>query len=186
MRPSEDTGPLEGRRLEAWAAAHRPRIWSTAHRILGDADLAEDIAQEALLRLHRNPPTAPDTRLGPWLHTVTVNLCRDALRARVRARSRAEAQANEAPSTLDAQRSHAPDPGRDVDRERASRAIRQALSRLPPAQAQAVRLRYLDGLSYAEIAERCDVAVGTVASRVFRGLHRLGLDMEPRHLEILK
>jgi RNA polymerase sigma-70 factor (ECF subfamily) len=188
MTSREGTERNPGRRLEVWAAVHRPRVWRTAYRILGDADQAEDVAQEVLLRLHRNPPTVDEARVGAWLHTVTINLCRDALRVRVRRKDTEPLDERTRRGGVDgappvAKRT---DPALEVDRERAAGALRSALAQLPAQQEEAVRLRYIDGLSYREIAQRTGVAVGTVASRVFRGLQRLARELESRHLEILK
>jgi len=61
--------------------AERPRLISLAARVLGDAGEAEDVVQQAWLRLHGT--TAAIDNLPGWLTTVTARLCLDRLRARV-------------------------------------------------------------------------------------------------------
>lgn len=168
-------------RLQALAALHRPRVWRVAVRFLRDPDQADDVTQEAFLRLQRSPPSCPDAQVGTWLHAVVVNLCRDRLRARLRRGTPVELDAAEGVAAL----TQRPDPEGRLDRERARRDLDAALARLPPEMERAVRLRYLDGLTYAEIAEATGAPVGTIASRVFRALRRLGEDLDPRHLEVL-
>lgn len=173
--------PWPAARLQAVAALYRPRVWRVAVRFLGDPDQADDVTQEVFLRLQRSPPTGPEAQVGTWLHAVAANLCRDRLRARIRRGIGVPVDAAEGAAPL----TDHPDPARDLDRRRAREALEAALARLPGDMERAVRLRYLDGLGYAEIAEATGAPVGTIASRVFRALRRLGEDLDPRHLEVL-
>jgi RNA polymerase sigma factor (sigma-70 family) len=61
-----------------------PGVWRTARRLLGDEAEAEDVAQEAMLRLWRIAPEwrAGEARVSTWLYRVAVNLCTDRLRRR--------------------------------------------------------------------------------------------------------
>ena len=164
------------------AVLHRPRVWRTARAILHDPDAAEDVAQEVFLRLQRRAPTfGHEAQLLAWLHRTTVNLCRDHLRRRTRRAGDVEVSHARGEAELH----HEPDPLRGVGRAEARRALDTALDSLAPEQARAVRLRYLEGLEYAEIARRTGTTTGTVASRVFRALKHLGNEVAPTHLEIL-
>lgn len=168
--------------LSALAAEHRPVARRTALALLGDPEAAEDIAQEAMIRLQAAlPGFRGDAELGTWLHRVTTNLVYDHLR-RSR-RRRYEVPLREARSQPDP---HRPDPARAVDSDRARAALSRAMDELPPEQKEVLVLRFLSQLSYAEIAEVTGMAPGTVASRIFRGLERLGSHLEPKHLEILR
>ena len=132
-----------------------PRALGHAARVLGDRAEAEDIAQEAMLRLWR---AAGDWRQdgvaqpATWLYRVVANLCLDRLRRRGRA------EPLEHPDT-------APDgaPGalaRMLEADRMA-ALDAALARLPERQRQAVVLRHIEGLSNPEIAE---IRIGREAS----------------------
>jgi RNA polymerase sigma-70 factor (ECF subfamily) len=79
---SEPQGRLAG--LEALFRAERRRLWGLAYRLTGSAEDADDVVQEAFVRLLAHPPAAPPEGLGPWLARVTANLGIDALRRRKR------------------------------------------------------------------------------------------------------
>lgn len=160
-------------------ARHRDTVVRTARHILGDAELAEDVAQDAFIRLQAAlPGFRGDAELGTWLYRVTLNRCRDHLRSRRLSRLDDVDEA-----------SLGADPGEDpVERLHATRRaelVRAAIARLPEEQKEAVSLRYLSDLSYAEIARRTRTPLGTVASRVFRALKRIGQEMESQHLELM-
>ena len=161
------------------ATRWRPRARRTALAVLGDRDAAEDVAQEAMIRLDAAlPGFRGDADLGTWLHRVTLNLCYDHLR-RIR-RRREEGPPPETAETGSV------DPHARVDAERARAALQGALDRLSEDQREALVLRFVSDLSYAEIARTTGVPAGTVASRIFRALTRLGSELEPKHLEILR
>lgn len=147
---------------------HLGRVYGFAARLLGDRAEAEDVAQEAMLRMWR---VAPDWRpgeaqLSSWLYRVTVNLCTD--RQRSARRRRAEA--------LDAVAEPADDRANTeaalMARERAD-ALQAALASLPDRQRQAVVLRHIEGLSNPEIAAILDVGVEAVESLTARGKRAL-------------
>ena len=157
------------------ATRHRERILNYALRSLGDREAAEDVTQDVLIRLHRAlPGFRGDAEIATWLYRVTVNLCRDHLRRmRRRGREAPLGGADDRPELVVLE-----DPVADVARERAMEAVERALQRLPERQREAVLLRYLGELSYAEIAAVTDTPQGTVASRVFRALRRLGQELD--------
>ena len=164
------------------ARLFRPVAYRIAFGMLGDPDAADDVAQDALVRLSAALPGfvgAEDLR--PWVYRVTVNLCRDQLRRRKRrSRDVSVESVSEARLVLEST------PETTVDRERARAAVTAALDRLPDESRQVLELRYLVGLPYHEIARVTKTAQGTIASRVFRALRRLGEEIDPLHLEVLK
>jgi len=164
------------------AEPHRAFALRMSKALLADPDAAEDVAQEFLIRLAAAlPGFNGESELRTWVYRVTLNLCRDHLR-RVRRRT-ADVSWDDAAGepTLAAQ----PDPERQVDSDRARTALRVSIGRLPAEQREAIMLRYAEGLPYDEIARITSTALGTVASRVFRGLRRLGDELDARHLEIV-
>jgi len=171
--------------FETLAAERRASILRMAGHLLGDDALAEDVAQEVLVRMHASlPGFRGDADLGTWLYRVTLNLCRDQARRTSRWRDTVDLGGADAdpPSGLREE----PTPDRTVDLERAGSAVRAAIDRLPSEQKEAVLLRYMDDLPYDEIARITGAPAGTVASRVFRALERLGREIEPRHMEVLR
>ncbi|MFN3209643.1 MAG: RNA polymerase sigma factor [Roseovarius sp.] len=143
-----------------------PRVLAHAYRLLGNRAEAEDVAQEALLRLWRQ---APDWRQGEakvttWLYRVVANLCTDRLRRGWRTRPLEAAGDPE-----DGRTSAAEDM---QDRARAD-ALQAALQILPERQRQAVVLRHIEDLGNPEIAEIMGISVEAVESLTARGKRAL-------------
>lgn len=144
-----------------------PRALSHATRVLGDGAEAEDVAQDAMMRLWR---AAADWRQdgaavpATWLYRVVANLCTDRLRRRGRC-----APLEDADLAVD------PAPGAEARLVQADRlaALDAALARLPDRQRQAVVLRHIEGLSNPEIAQVLDVGVEAVESLIARGKRAL-------------
>lgn len=142
-------------------AAVLPRIFAHAARVLNDPAEAEDVAQDAMMRLWRIAPEwrSGEAKVTTWLYRVVANLCTDRLRAR-----RTEG--------LDEVAEPA-DPALSVERQmqHASRAdaLQAALATLPDRQRQAVVLRHIEGLGNPEIAAILDIGVEAVESLTARG-----------------
>lgn len=161
-------------------AAHRDRVFSTALRLLGDRDEAEDAAQEAFVRGYRALARWDATRIrelrpGPWLATILVNVVRNQWRrdSAIR-RGVARASSTERLRFLDA-----PDPGPADDRPGPADHLEQLetarqwaarLAELPPRYREPIVLRHVDGLAYEEIAAVLGRPSGTVKAQVHRGL----------------
>lgn len=143
-----------------------PRVLGFAARVLGgDRAEAEDVTQEAMLRLWK---IAPEWRQGEakvttWLYTVTRNLCTDRLRKRrgVDIDSIPE-PVDETPGAVDGM----------IEADRA-RALEAALMALPERQRVAVTLRHLEGRTNPEIAEVLEISVEAVESLTARGKRAL-------------
>jgi RNA polymerase sigma-70 factor (ECF subfamily) len=147
---------------------HLGRVYRFAARVLGDRAEAEDVAQDAMLRLWR---VARDWRPGEaqvssWLYRVTANLCID--RQRARARRRTEALDDVAEPADD----RADTESALMARQRAD-ALQTALASLPDRQRQAVVLRHIEGLTNPEIATILDIGVEAVESLTARGKRAL-------------
>ncbi len=137
-----------------------PRVYSHAARVLGNPAEAEDVTQEAMMRLWKIAPKwdGAQAQASTWLYRVTANLCTDKLRAR----RDTDAEIPDLPD---------PAPGPEARMQRVARedALQDALAQLPARQRQAVVLRHLDGLGNAEIAEILEVGVEAVESLIARG-----------------
>ena len=146
-----------------------PRAYAHAFRVLGDRAEAEDVTQEAMLRLWKQAPDwdAGRAQAATWLYRVVANLCFDRLRG----------QRPEALDEVDAPAD--PAPGMETrlqDRARHD-ALQDALLRLPERQRQAVVLRHIEGLSNPDIAEILDVGIEAVESLTARGKRALTADL---------
>jgi RNA polymerase sigma factor (sigma-70 family) len=154
-----------------------PRIMAQAIRMLQNHAEAEDVTQDALMRLWR---IAPDWRQGEaqittWLYRVVANLCTDRLRKRGRG------------VALDAvaePESGAPSVTQQMQDNTRMTALCDALADLPERQAQAVALRHLEELGNPEIAQIMDISVEAVESLIARGKRALAQILAPRKAEL--
>ena len=142
-----------------------PRVYGQAVRVLGNAAEAEDVSQEAMMRLWRAAPEwrSGEARVSTWLYRVVANLCTDRLR------KRRTAPLDEVAEPAD------PQPSAEAQMQQAARAdaLQAALNTLPERQRQAVVLRHLEGLSNPEIADILEIGVEAVESLTARGKRAL-------------
>ncbi len=147
---------------------HSEPLFRYAYRMVGERDAAEDVVQEAFLRLWRQAGRwRAEAPVGAWLFRVTGNLSIDVLRRR---RPTAEL----APDAVDAA------PGvesRIWERQRA-RLVWRMVSELPERQRKALILCRLEGMSMAEAGQVLGCSVGAVESLLSRARHRLREQLE--------
>ncbi len=157
-----------------------PRVLSLAGRMLGDRSEAEDVAQEAMLRLWKIAPDwrAGEAQVSTWLYRVASNLCTDRLRRR-RGVGLDDAF-GEGVEPEDEQ------PGAEARLQEADRmaALKSALAELPERQRTAVVLRHLEGLSNPEIAAVMEIGVEAVESLTARGKRALASLLKGRRAEL--
>ncbi len=151
-------------------------------RALGSPTVdCEDLAQEALLKVHRRLTLfRGQSTFATWVYSVVRNLALDAVRTRAARRGPLEEPAEE---RTHPERRWAACPEELLMREQTKRAVHEALSQMPAQFRRAVILFELEGWTYEEIAELEDVSVGTVKSRLSRGrssLRRLLSDEVPK------
>ncbi|MGR3342322.1 MAG: RNA polymerase sigma factor [Paracoccaceae bacterium] len=153
-----------------------PRVLGYAARLLGDRAEAEDVTQDAMLRLWR---IAPDWRQGEakittWLYRVVSNLCTDRLRRRRSVGLDAVSEpVDDAPSA-----------GELMVEDQRQAALQQALLDLPNRQRQAVVLRHIEGVANPEIAQAMDISVEAVESLTARGKRALAQALAGRREEL--
>lgn len=150
--------PAQEGRLETLYAAHAPGAARLAYLLTGDRALAEDLVQEAFVRMFgrfrdlRNPDA-----FGAYLRKTVVNLARSHFRRKGVERTYLERESRLPSSTQS--------PGHDE--------MWDTLKKLKPRQRAAIVLRYYEDLTEAQTADVLGCAVGTVKSLVSRGLEQL-------------
>ena len=159
-----------------------PRAFGTAFRMLGNRAEAEEVAQEAMLRLWRMAPKWEPGRakVSTWLTRVVMNLCVDIQR-------RGQSLGRGGMAALE-DVAEPVDPGRGVvagmlDAARRD-ALQDALMLLPERQRQAVVLRHLQEMSNPEIAVVMDIKVEAVESLTARGKRALAVALATRRDEL--
>ncbi len=155
---------------------YKDRVYATAYRISGRHDHAMDITQDVFQRVYRQLEKFHfRSSFSSWLYKVAVNICLD--HRRHTAHRMALSLDQEGPlgrsfaaGMVDPD---APRPESDLEREEFSEAVQDVLQRLGPKLRSVVVLRYLEGLSYMEIAEALGLSMGTVKSRLNRAHEEL-------------
>ncbi len=140
---------------------HYPALYRFALRFTGDPDTAEDLVQEAFVRLLDQD--LPDEDVRPWLFVVAGNLARDHARKRTRRRRLLETHAP-APRRLEP-------PERQAERAERIEAVRQVLEGLSERDRTILLMRE-EGFRYGEIAETIGVKQTSVGALVARALRR--------------
>jgi RNA polymerase sigma-70 factor (ECF subfamily) len=146
-------------------ARHWPRAWRMARAVTGRRDMADDVAQDAFERAFAALSRFDERRpFEPWLQRIVVNRSLDLLRSERRLVGLESAERIE---------------GEWRDAAAEDRALLQAVSGLSPQRRVVIVLRYGVGLPPAEIAGLLGLPVGTIHSRLARGLEDLrGLERE--------
>ena len=160
--------------IQAMVARKLPRMLALAHRMLGDAVEAEDVAQEAMLRAWKQAPRwqPGKAKFDTWLHRVGLNLCYDRLRRR-----------REVPTETPPDRPYegpAPDQGL-LSAELGAR-VDASLHCLPERQREAIVLCHYQELTNIEAADLMKISVEALESLLSRGRRALRLalaDMAP-------
>ncbi|MBI1886272.1 MAG: sigma-70 family RNA polymerase sigma factor [Chloroflexi bacterium] len=148
-------------------------VYSTALRIVRDIHLAEDVAQEIFLRLWRKPDrfVAGRGRFMSWVLSVTRNRAVDEVRTRGR-RQRREAPPSPEPRDVVAT-GEGNDPALAATLADERRRVKEALSKLPREQRDAIELAYFGGLTQQQIADLLNQPLGTIKTRIRLGMLKL-------------
>lgn len=155
--------------LDELVRRYQGPLFGLAFRMLGQQAEADDAFQETFLRVYRRRFSY---RLGstvkPWLFQICLNVCRDRLRQKKRRPD----------VSLDAMvyepGESGPSPEEDVERSERAKEVHTAMSHLSAKHREVLMLSHFQDLSYPEISQLLDIPTGTVKSRVFHALKKLG------------
>jgi RNA polymerase sigma-70 factor (ECF subfamily) len=155
---------------------YQDRVLGLAYRYLGERGSAEDLAQEAFLRVYKaRERYVPTAKFSTWLYRIVVNLCLNEIRYRKGRQAMSLAVATETSSNLNINLADesVPEPGKTLEDEELSIRIREIISGLPDNQRIAILLNKFEGLSYQEVAEAMDTTVTAVKSLLTRARVRI-------------
>ena len=152
------------RAFQLLSRRHLPAMLGLARRILGYAAEAEDVAQEAFLRVWTHAPRwQPLAQFRTWLTRVVVNLCLD------RKRRAPWVELEAAGDIVDP----APSAGEKAESHERERMLATAVEKLPARQRSAIVLTYGEGMSNAQVAEVLDTSVSAVETLLVRAKQNL-------------
>jgi RNA polymerase sigma-70 factor, ECF subfamily len=160
-----------GEAMRALYRSYSGELYGFTLNALGERGIAEEVVQEVFTRAWRHADSY-DSRRGSvrtWLYQIARHAIIDARR---RAAVRPGLALHE-PDDADA-----PATGATIEQAMLGWQVASALERLSPEHRQVIRLAHFQGLSMREIAERCELPVGTVKSRTWYALRSLRLVLE--------
>ena len=146
------------------------RIYSLAVRLAGDREEAFDLAQEAFVKAWQGLPAFQgESSFATWIYRLATNVCIDYLRKQKRRRQvESEVSLDDEELSWTEPADWSQDPHRQLERSEQGRALARGLEALPEQQRQILVLRELSGLSYQASAEKLNLDLGTVKSRIAR------------------
>lgn len=154
---------------------HRDALYSHALYVLRDADDAQDVVQEAFLRMWRQGADVPEERIKAWLLRVVHNLCLDQIRRRqVRRGGRGETDAPDVEAIAAAPEGWQRPDGRLLAEAR-RREVLQALATLSPQTRSLVLMHYFQGMKMRDIAQLLDRNLNSVKVQIHRARKALRL-----------
>jgi RNA polymerase sigma-70 factor (ECF subfamily) len=150
-----------------------------ARRVVGDAGIAEEVVQDALVAAWRRAATYQPDRGEPrtWLLSIVHHRAIDRLRGAAAAGRRAEIELDETIRAVDPS-----DTWRAAWARLRREEIVAALDSLPPEQREAIELGFFAGLTHLEVAERTEQPLGTVKGRMRLGLLKLRTVLQGREI----
>lgn len=150
--------------------SHKQRMFTVARSVIRDADLAEDIVQEAFIKAYRAlPEFRGDSKLSTWLYRITYLTAIDMHRQQVRHLQLAN-EVQQCESGEAVTREHGESALRSTQLRR---EIDMALTNLSPFEQTVFTLRHLQNFKLKEIAVVVDRSEGTVKNILFRAIHKM-------------
>lgn len=176
VRLLEGLGRGEERAFDDIYDEYRPRIFTFVLGMVGRREVAEELCQEVWLRLAaRAAWLRKDTRLAPWLFTVSRNLCLSYWRTR-----RFEGVGCSAPELLESLPEASPSPERRAESEQMAERLKQGLACLPARYREALLLVGVEEMAPAEAATICGVKPEAMRKRLERARGMLAAVIDPR------
>jgi RNA polymerase sigma-70 factor (ECF subfamily) len=153
---------------------HKRRLYAVILKLVGDGDVAEELAQETFVKAFRAISSfRQDASFGTWLVQIGIHTTRDQLRRTKRQRDRGiisiDALRDSHGHSLElVDESRGADPGAEVEAREERTLMRRALDELPDEYREVLVLKHLEGWRYEQIAEVSGDSIGTLKVRAYR------------------
>jgi RNA polymerase sigma-70 factor (ECF subfamily) len=173
------------RAFEMLVVKYQRRIERLIGRMVRDADLVQDIAQESFIRAYRAlPQFRGESAFYTWLYRIAVNTAKKALvdlrrDPLILESSMRGGDDNEETSRAENELSDGETPEALLASKEIAAAVNAAIEALSEDLRQAITLREIEGLSYEEISEIMNCPIGTVRSRIFRAREAVAARLRP-------
>ena len=174
------------RAFEMLVVKYQRRIERLVGRMVRDADLVQDVAQESFIRAYRAlPQFRGESAFYTWLYRIAVNTAKKALvdlkRDVVLPESALASAGDDGDETSRAENelSDGETPEAVLASKEIAAAVNAAIEALSEDLRQAITLREIEGLSYEEISEAMNCPIGTVRSRIFRAREAIAARLRP-------
>ena len=142
---------------------YSPHVDSVVRRLVGDSDLAADIAQDVWMQIFRALPTfRGDAQFGTWAHRIAVNRTLNAMR-RIRRLAKAEVDIEDDSASIEP----------DGERLFLAASIEQAAARLPEGARLVFVLHDVEGYTHEDIARQLGITPGASKSQLFKARAKL-------------
>ena len=164
----------DGEAFSTLVRRYHERIYNTVYALVGDADDADDLTQEAFIRAYRSlSGFRGRSQFYTWLYRISVNCCLDWMKSPSRRRSDLSLERDRWEGREDSRQAPPADTDQSVERRELQGILEAALDSLQEEYRATIVLREIDGLAYEEIAGILGCCVGTVKSRLVRARSRL-------------
>ncbi|HET8871249.1 MAG TPA: RNA polymerase sigma factor RpoE [Aquabacterium sp.] len=174
------------RAFEMLVVKYQRRIERLIARMVRDADLVEDIAQETFIRAYRALPNfRGESAFYTWLYRIGVNTAKKALLGLKRDPLVTESalasmdEEDDSSSRVENELTDGETPESVLASRQIAETVNQAIESLSDDLRQAITLREIEGLSYEEISELMNCPIGTVRSRIFRAREAIASRLRP-------
>jgi RNA polymerase sigma-70 factor, ECF subfamily len=153
-------------------------VFGVISQVVGDRNVAEDLAQEVFLKVHRGLPSfRGDAKLSTWIYRIVRNVCAEACASRRALVSLDELTDEGRPRYEPAV------PDRAFDDLERRELLEKAIARLPVDQRFLISAHYFGGRQYDELADILEMPIGTVKTNLHRAKHRLRELIAPRTVQ---
>jgi RNA polymerase sigma-70 factor (ECF subfamily) len=171
IKEFQDNNTLEA--YELLVKRYKDPLMNFVYRFLGDRDSCTDVVQETMIKFYIHKDSYKSfAKFSTWIYTIAGNLAKNELKRR-RRRSFFSINNDEDEKSPQIEDKSFLSPEKAADGEIRSEIIQKALLRVKPVYREVVILRDIQDLSYEEIAEITNLAIGTVKSRINRGRAQL-------------
>jgi len=171
--------------FEMLVIKYQRRIERLISRMVRDADLVQDVAQETFIRAYRAMPQfRGDSAFYTWLYRIAINTAKKALvdlrrDPLVSESSLGKGEEGEETSRVENELTDGETPEALLASKEIAAAVNAAIEALSEDLRQAITLREIDGLSYEEISDVMNCPIGTVRSRIFRAREAIAAKLRP-------